>query len=36
MCWDSIDETSTRVPRPLGEKSQIEEVLRYLPLFGLM
>ena len=33
---NSIDETSTRAPRPLGEKSQIEEVLRYIPVVGLM
>ena len=36
MGWDSIDETSTRAPRPLGEKSQVEEVLRYIPVVGLM
>lgn len=33
---DSIDETSTRAPRPMGEKSQIEEILRYIPIVGLM
>ena len=32
----SIDETSTRAPRPLGERSQVEEVLRYIPIVGLM
>ena len=32
----SIDETSTRAPRPLGEKSQIEEVLRHIPIVRLM
>ena len=36
LWMDSIDETSTRAPRPLGEKSQIEEVLRYIPIVGLM
>ena len=32
----SIDETSTRAPRPLGERSEIEQVLRYIPIVGLM
>ena len=32
----SVDETSTRAPRPLGERSEIEQVLRYIPIVGLM
>lgn len=33
---DSIDKTSTRVPRPLDERSEIETVLTYIPVIGLM